>query len=222
MRLPRCASASGREWRPSWSACSGQRLRVRRIHSRDPRDARSSIPTPPSPATSSSAATYTSDRARRSAATGVAWSSRTAATSRKGCIIHMFPGVTVVLEAGRAHRSRRRGARRADRRERADRDERRGDGQRRRRRWVHRGRALLRAVEDGDPAAEGRRRQPGEDREGRERRDARVEDGGHGALSGAAGAAARLAASPSSRCASCRPTATGSSRSTVPGGETRS
>src|SRR6476646_5894460 len=95
--------------------------------------------------------------------------------------------------AERAHRSRCRGSRGTHRRERTDRHERRGDGQRRRRVGLHRGRTVLRPVEDGDPAEEGRGRQPGKDREGRERRHAGVEDRGHGALSGAAEAPLRRA-----------------------------
>ena len=103
---------------------------------------------------------------------------------QESCVIHMFPGVTVVLEASAhvGHGAVIHGARigrnaligmnavimdnAVDRR------------------GVHRRRADVRAGGHADPGAKGRGRQSGEDREGRERRDDRLEDGRDAALSG--------------------------------------
>ena len=89
--------------------------------------------------------------------------------------------------AERPHWPRRGRAWRADWSQRAHRDERRDHGQCDGGRRMRRRRADVRAVGHADPGAQGRRRQPGEDREGRDRRDARLEDRRHAPVSGAAG-----------------------------------
>ena len=105
---------------------------------------------------------------------------------QENCIIHMFPGVTVVLEpsAHIGHGAVIHGARIG------------------RNALIGMNAVIMDNARVGAecivgaltfvpadmqiPAAQGRRRQSGEDREGRQRRDARVEDGGHAALSVAA------------------------------------
>ena len=143
----------------------------------------------------------TSGPARRFAATGAAIVIEDGCNVQENCTIHMFPGVTVVLEAGAhiGHGAIVHGAR------------------------IGRnalvgmnavvmdnavvgagaivGALTLRAGRTCRfPTAKGRRSgNPARDREGRERRDAGVEDRGHAALPGAAGAAAR------DRCSRCEP-----------------